>query len=643
MQAPPVRPTASLTAALPESARFVLMDVWSRSGSKYRTRSIILLVINVLLFAGVGSFAFWLRSGVAFAPTMAGYWDQIVQTFHFGRRTSVTLGSLLTEPIGVQYVEMQIWVVGLLMATLICIPILVSILYRFWSSLPFIAIVGFLAVMPWLAITLLGSCLIASVRPFRSRFRFMSALFGLVPTVIYLVLAWGGTREVMAGNSDPVDGIKFLAPWVLAIVAATLVFAIVLLIARLVDYRPGAITPLLTVMFVLPLGLFEFHVGRDELYYRLLEAMDRANFSDVDTSVGLPQAVEDAWLRHPLTGRSTKSIEEIAERQWLFGIASDIDSFQSVLTRHQVELAGQCDWYQKYFPDSRYMPNVLYIRARSWDFRIDPAEFRRTKWIRFYDDFPSVASRSTWQLLAENKRPDSILVGAALLRLAQLEARDGNVDRAIDLLDRLLTTFGDMAHLGAGAVEQTSTRTMEQVLGRRVMREEPELSLHLHADHLLLEGRRLKELLSRNRDPLYGYDPLCGTQRVRSPLWFSLMDLDPRHDRYLANLQLLKTTYPHSRLDDNIDLETAQATEPLSARIARLEQCVQQFPDEDSAAEALYRLAIAYQAHGQAEKAQATFARLLEAWPDSLWAEEAAVSNRVPSAQFTDMVHPRTP
>ena len=44
-----------------------LLDVWSRSGSRYRVRAIVLLGVNVLLFAGLACFAFWVRSGVGFA------------------------------------------------------------------------------------------------------------------------------------------------------------------------------------------------------------------------------------------------------------------------------------------------------------------------------------------------------------------------------------------------------------------------------------------------------------------------------------------------------------------------------------------------------------------------------------------------
>ncbi len=222
-----------------------------------------LLAVNVLLFAGVGCFAYWIRSGVVFAPAMEGYRDQFVQTFNFGRHTTVSLADLLIAPISIQDVPMQIPIIGLLMATLIAIPILVSILYRFWSSLPFILVVGVLAVMPWLAITLLGSCIIASIRPFSMRFRFISGVAGLVPIVVYLALAWHGSAELVMGRFDPIDRVKFIAPWVLAIVAATLLFAIVLTIAKLVDYRPGALTPLLALMVGLPVGVFAFRVGLD--------------------------------------------------------------------------------------------------------------------------------------------------------------------------------------------------------------------------------------------------------------------------------------------------------------------------------------------------------------------------------------------
>src|SRR5262245_61038433 len=205
-------PSAGVVA--PTSTEAPIIDVWSRTAPKYRIRAILLLAVNVLLFSGVCNFAFWLRSGERFAPLMPGYRDQLIQTTQFTGDGGVSLGSLLLEPINVQEVPMQIPILGLLVGALTSVPILVAILYRFWSSIPFLLAVALLAVMPWLAITLLFSCVIAAVRPFRTRFRFMSALAGLVPIVIYFVLAWRGSAEMLAGQIYPYERIRFIAPWV---------------------------------------------------------------------------------------------------------------------------------------------------------------------------------------------------------------------------------------------------------------------------------------------------------------------------------------------------------------------------------------------------------------------------------------------
>jgi len=594
-----------------------LMDVWSRSGSKYRIRAVVLLAINVLLFAGLGSFAYWLRSGERFAPALDGYWDEVAQTLHFGQHTSVSLASFMIEPISVQNVPMQIPILGLLMAALISIPILVSILYRFWSSIPFIAVVGFLAVMPWLAITLLGSCIIASVRPFRARLRFMAALLGLVPTVVYLVLAWRGSSEILLGGIDPIDTIKFVAPWVMAIVAAALVFAIVLTLANVVNYRPGAITPLLAIMFGLPVALFEFHVGRDELYYRLLERLNAAHFADIDASLALEEAVNAAWGRHPSPRPKRSVLRKSQEIKWQFELATDLGPHRSEVTRHQEELAARCDWFHKHFPDSPYAPNALYIKARALDMRVDPVEFRNTRWIRFYADFPAAASSLAWRKLAEHD-PDSILAATALLRLSQLDARNGDVERAISRLEELTTRF-DRHRRTESEITTQSAGALRSVLAP----ESPIASLNVALDGVLLEGNRLLDLLKNNRDPLYGNVPISGPKRESVPIWFGLLDLDPRDARYVDNVRRLAAAYPHAQIQDNLELESAKANTDRTTRIRLLEACIRKFPGNDAIPEALFHLAVAYKDDGRLRDCESAFSRLANAHPASIWTRQA--------------------
>ena len=612
-------PASSSAPANPPFDPSSLTDVWSRSGSRYRVRAIGLLALNVLLFAGAGSFAFWLRSGEFFAPAREGYWDLLFYTFRGVGEADVSLGSLLIGPISVQEVPMLIPIIGLLMAALISIPILVAILYRFWSSLPFIAVVGFLAVMPWLAITLLVSCTLASVRPFRTRFRFMSALIGLVPAIVYLILAWDGTREAVVGKIDPVDAVKFIVPWVLAIVASAAVFATVLIIGELVDYRPGAVAPLLAVMFGLPVALFERHVGRDELYYRLLENLDEAHFTDVDASVDWERAARRSWERHPLPRPRWEALREIEEEKWLFELATDIGPYRSELTRHQAEVAARCDRFHKYFPDSRYVPNALFIKGRAWDQRVDLGEFRRTKWIRFYDDFPSQASKETWRIIFEN-RPDSVLGAVASLRLAQFEARDGDVDRAIAKLSTLIDRFDTRDPIAGTSASEGDGDALSAVLAR----ETPETSLKIPLERVLLEAGRLHDLLVANRDPLYGYDPISGSRAASGGLGVGMLDLDARHDRYIHQLEVIKAQYPRSQVEDNVDLEIAKATPSNELKIERLEACLRRFPRRDAVPEALLRLGIAFRSADRPEKADEAFAQLVSEHPDSVWANQAA-------------------
>lgn len=608
---------SSYSAFDPETKR--LKDVWSRSGSKYRIRAIVLLGVNVLLFAGVGSFAYWIRSGEFFAPAREGYGYTLLATFTGVGEASVSLGSLLAGPVSVENVPMMIPIVGLLMAALIAIPILVAILYRFWFSLPFIAVVGFIAVMPWLAITLFGSCILASVRPFRTRFRFMSALIGLTPAIVYLVLAWNGTHETVVGKIDPVDGIKYVAPWILAIVAAACVFAVVLSIADFVDYRPGAVTPLLAIMLGLPVALFEQRVGRDELYYRLLEQLDRSHFAEVDATLSWEQAARRRWETHPLPRPSWEAVRQVEAEKWQMELAADITPYESELARHQATIASRCDWFHKNFPDSRYTPGALFIKARALDRRVDLEEFRQSKWIRFYDGFPSVASRETWRMILHNQ-PGTLLGAIAQSRLAHIEAREGDVDRAVDRLAGLLARYGSGREVAGDtpSEEAAPPAALQSVLER----ESPEAGLLVSVDRVVLQSQRLYELLTRNRDPLYDYEPLCGPRRADGDVWYGLLDLDPRHGSYVRNLKRLSARYPNAQIGDNIDLEIAKATSDPATRIARLKQLVSRFPAGDAVAEALLQLSLSYRRIGEPRKSEEVLAQLVARYPDSIWARQ---------------------
>jgi len=592
-------------------------DVWTRSGPRYRVRAVLLLIVNVLLFAGLGGFAYWLREGEPFPWLLPGYWESVSATFRFTGDMKVSLASFLVGPMSVHDVPILLPIVGLLLAALVMIPILVAILYRFWGSVPFIAVVGFVAVMPWLALTLVLSCVLASVRPFRQRQRVFSALLGLVPVALYLVMASRGGGSHVGDVADPMGPIKFATPWLFTIVSAALLAVVVLAIARLVDYRPGAIAPVMAVMFALPALLFEFYVGRDELYYRLLER-ERNFFHDVSAADVLERRAEETWLEQPQERRGDFQVwRSFVEIMFKFSLMSDDGTltWTSLLTEQQQSLARHCDWFVLQFPDSRYACNALYIKGSALSTRVNMREFRRTKWIRYRDDYPHKASWSAWRMIVENC-PDSDTAAVALLRLAQIEAREGSIRLALDRLDELIARFGDRAPPAPTPGGLSAILTPPA----------PTESLNITLEAVLLEAHRLRDLLSANNDPLYGYAPLVGrTDDAPTGQRLGWLKLIPYEDRYEANLKRLIELYPRAQILDNLELELARIAETADRRITMLTEFVANYDGRqyDALPEALYRLAVLHQESNQREEARSLFCRLLTDYADTIWARQA--------------------
>ena len=79
-----------------------------------------------------------------------------------------------------------------------------------------------------------------------------------------------------AGATNECKGLQICVPvagpWVLAIIAACTMMAVIIFIAYVANYRPGAVALVMAVMFATPAILFQTSVGMDELQYRVLES-----------------------------------------------------------------------------------------------------------------------------------------------------------------------------------------------------------------------------------------------------------------------------------------------------------------------------------------------------------------------------------
>ena len=162
-------------------------------------------------------------------------------------------------------------VLGLLVASIVAVPISVAILYRFAYALRLSP--RCFAHMPWMALTLVGSCILAAVKPFRLSFRFGAALVGMLPVIVYLYLAMQGAPQQLGTYSSPDQKLLLSAPWLLAILAACAMLGIIMAFSRIANYRRGAVAPVMAIMFATPAILFARYVGFDEVSYRVLESV----------------------------------------------------------------------------------------------------------------------------------------------------------------------------------------------------------------------------------------------------------------------------------------------------------------------------------------------------------------------------------
>lgn len=596
--------------AASSSSRFGWLDVWSRTEPRYRRRAITLLLINGLLFAGLGGFTYWLRTGKYIPFFSPDYWEIVWRTFDPTPHQQITLVDFLTYPINIQQAPAHVIVLGLLMASIVSIPILVAMLYRLPAALIFLVIVAFVGVLPWLAMTLLLSCALTALKPLRFSFRYATALIALIPAVVYFFTA---TRNptLVASQPKPMDWPMLYAPWALAILGSCVLMGLVLWLARVVNYRPGVIAPLLAVMFATPVVVFEAKVGRDELYYRVLERQCGPNsatvFRDQDARAVIHEIAERVYEHAEKPGRSVAEIEEEIKHLWQYELdpMKVADRAITIFAQQQDDVVQACDKFRADFPRSRYVPNVLYIKGRAIDMRVDVEAFRRDAVVHFYDDFPSPNSAPTWALIAAGDWPPSPVTAIALYRLAQLEARAGRIDAARERLRRLEAEFGRPV-------------TTAPAPSAPLAKPDPTGTLGIRIREVVLAGRRFAWLLERYWDPPYANAPLV-----------EMLRMDPRHRLYTRNLEELLEKYPNARLRDYVELQLVLHANERSAslRIAALEAFVREHADDASGAlgEAYYRLGEAYVNDRRDTDAVRAFQAVVDRCPDSPWVEDAQI------------------
>ncbi len=590
-----------------------IVDVWSRTAPKYRLRAAFMLLLLAVLFSGLCCFTFWLRTGVFLPWEFEGYPELMRRSFNPSGPNQVTLSHFLTSPISVELVPIHSVIVGLLFASICSIPVLVAILYRFPASLLLAAMVMFLAAMPWLGLTVLAGCALACLPRFRFSFRFASAMIGLMPIGIYFILAsWEP-----AGNAQPIQNRALMyAPWVLAILSSCVICAVALAFAKLINYRPGGVPPVLALVFAIPLILFHTQVGRDELEYRLLEHEigPRAGsvFAPFDVAAGAHREATRIWSSTTVQPYDSiyRQLLEVAERDALVRAENDRNA-----------AIDHCDWFLEHFPASRYAAAVLFLKGRALDQRIHRQSLLREHRIEFRDDLPSRSSRTTWLAIVESF-PDDPLSAMALHKLALLDVRAGRIDDAIANLARVVERF-DTARVTtrpSSGHPQPRTSVFQKA--------EPTAGLGLNLRVVVFQSRRLHEMLSacradtpRRYDELFADSSSDAAARIHpASLLFSFDETDPN---YRKNLTSLVAAFPGSHTADYARVRLDLLEPAISRRIQRFRQAATDLAGRPAGAVAAFRLGEVLQEDSLNSEARMVLGDLVTNYPESCWAEEA--------------------
>lgn len=591
------------------------VDVWSRTSPHHRRQAIGMLFLLALLFAGLCCFTFWLRTGRYFPLLYDNYGSLMQKSFDPTGPNQITLSHFLTYPISVQRVPIHAITLGLLFASLSSIPILVSILYRFPYSIIFAAMVVFLAAMPWLGLTILLGCGIASLKPFRLSFRYASALLGLVPIAVYFFSA---SREPAGSVLSPdVNRALRYAPWFLSLLGSCVICALALGVARLINFRPGGIPPILAVLFAIPVILFHAKVGRDELEYHLLEHQIGPGSDSVFVNRDIGALADQRTTRLWSESRS-RPYEEIRGEVLNRLISEAVDQAET----DRLTAAARCDDFITHYSQSRYIPNVLYLKGRALDQRLKRRRLLRDHRAEYQSEHPSPRSSSTWKTLVENY-PANELVVAAYYRLAILSARDGNFAEALKLLELASQPLLEpVAHADSSEGPRNSLRVY---FDRSVDHGE---RLGVDRASIALRARRLAEMVAackndeaRPSSEVFGSEDQGEPRQVHPlQLLISLYDDEPQYE---ANLAGIGKSFPQSETRHYADIRGAGLIPPISRRIERMRAIVRQTEGHPAHAEALFRLADALQDDRITDECENTLEELVRQHPQSTWAQEA--------------------
>ncbi|MDY7010036.1 MAG: hypothetical protein SVV80_04705 [Planctomycetota bacterium] len=384
-------------------------------------RAVFFVVVDLTGFTAVNAFLYYLSTRRWLDLSMGSYKTAL----------ATPLSEVLLHPLSIFDQPWMMLVAGLLITAVVLVPIMVAVFYNMSVSALFVLSVAVVGHAPLLSVFLAGGCIIAGRAGLRRDLPLVALMSGLTPIIVYFFFFSGGDEQPLR----PLQRLSVHLILVLALITAVLAGAVVSVLARIMQFRPGVIWPVILVFLAAPAWAFFEKVGADELDYAFIATRvgpGEALFAP-PTAKEMSYPVFLPTSTRPSFGPASQPSEVASKPALAMLVRARVN-----LRQQRTTLASECEKFIKRHPDSARAAAVMWITATVKDIRIDMRALSAES-VRYIYAGPSGESNGAWANLAE-RHPRQPQAFVAHQRLGIQAIREGRIQKAAEHL-RIAQTF----------------------------------------------------------------------------------------------------------------------------------------------------------------------------------------------------------
>lgn len=540
-----------------------------------------------------------------FATTLTGAPLSDVKVRPPSSLTSAFLAIWAREPVDIQFRPELILILGGMLALLVLVPVAMSILYGKRGGFLLATVALLLGPSFWLALPLFLSVWIAGGWTLRMTSKIASAILACAPMWIFYLLYSRAPSRLPLPSS-------YYMPALAAMALSAALIIVLFLALRPLKWNARWAGIALCILCALPIAAYKLVVGEDEIaYFRLAHeyGLESARFEG-ESGAKIVERLEEDDRRQEEKEKAEKATRTPArsdvippapedERQIRQGkrnirklqMAVELEQKTAMLKKETVE---QCRAFLADYPDSRHKVDVIYTMIWASDMKVDTSALRQQDPANLPIRFDSsrihglgdgqggqaelADSRQLCQELLRDY-PDSPYAIAARVKLADDQARSGDIAGAVARYDQVLARYGPQVDARLEGLENLSLLANLLDVGQR-RRDEARQQL---VDTWFRIAERDQAFLVENSDC-----PRCGNAQLMAYLAIPLFQAASIKE---DDLKKILAACPDCKLADNVAYELALLQAGVQKRMAALEDVPRRYAGTDGAAQALYALA----------------------------------------------------